>query len=129
MGAGKRGGVVLRVEGELCFVPSTLAVRVSPAPRVTAVLGGPPELLGITVHEGAVIPVIAVGAARGEMVVCQHAGELVGLVGGDVVRTGSFDPAGESADAVVVDGARAHALDVAGLYARVQSGARPGRWG
>ena len=129
MAAARRGGVVLRVDGELCFVPSTLAVRVAPAPRVTAVPGGPPELLGITLHEGSVIPVVAVGAARGEMVVCQHAGELVGLVGGDVVRAGSFDAASEGVDAVVVDGARAHALDVAGLYARVQSGARPGRWG
>jgi hypothetical protein len=125
----KRGGVVLRVDGELCFVASPLAVRIAPAPRVTAVPGAPAELVGITLHEGGVIPVIAIGAARGEMVVCQHAGELVGLVGGDVVRTGTFTAAADHADAVHIDGARARALDVAGLYARVQSGSRLGRWG
>jgi hypothetical protein len=129
MDAGRRGGVALRIDGELRFVPAPLAVRVAPAPRVTAVPGAPAELLGIAVHEGAVIPVIAVGVARTEMVVCQHAGELLGLVGGEVVGTGSFGVVEDRPDLVVVGGARARPLDVAALYARVQSSARPGRWG
>jgi hypothetical protein len=125
----RRGGVVLRVGGELRFLPASLAVRVARAPRVTAVPGAPPELVGIAVHEGSVVPVVAVGEARGDMVVCQHAGELVGIIGGEVVRTGMFDVAPDRADAVLVDGERAGPLDIATVYARVQSGARPGRWG
>jgi hypothetical protein len=125
----RRGGVVLQVDGELRFVAVPLAVRVAPAPRTTAVPGAPAELVGIGVHEGAVIPVIAVGSGRGEMLVCQHAGELVGIVGGKVVRSGSFYVAPDRPDVVDVDGVYVPPLDVAAFYARVQSAARPGgRW-
>jgi hypothetical protein len=124
----RRGGVVLQVDGELRFVSVPLAVRVAPAPRTTPVPGAPAELVGIGVHEGAVIPVIAVGSARAEMLVCQHAGELVGIVGGTVVRSGSFDVVSERSDLVDVDGVHTPPLDVAAFYARVQAGGRPGRW-
>jgi hypothetical protein len=43
------------------------------------------------------------------MVICLHAGELVGLVGADVVEAGTFD----------TDGG-AEPLDLAAVYARVQ---------
>ncbi len=129
MDAPRRGGVVLRVGDELRFVPASVAVRLAPAPRITPVPGAPPELLGIALHEGAIVPVVAVGEARDDMVVCQHAGELVGLVGGQVVKTGAFDTASERPDLVLLDGTPVRPLDVATLYARVQSGARPGRWG
>ncbi|HEY3819605.1 MAG TPA: hypothetical protein VGL81_20695 [Polyangiaceae bacterium] len=125
----RRGGVVLRVAGELRFVAAPVALRVSPTPRLTAVPGAPPELVGIAVHEGAVVPVVAVGEARGEMVVCQHAGELLGIVGGEVVRTGSFDVVADRPELVLVDGERARPLDIATVYARIQAGHRPGRWG
>jgi chemotaxis signal transduction protein len=124
---GQRGGLVLRVDGELRFVPATVALSVAPSVRVTAVPGAPPDLLGIAMHEGAVVPVVAIGAARGEMVVCQHAGELVGLVGGEVVRTGRFDSVADRADMVLVDGERVRLLDLTAVYARVQTGGRPGR--
>jgi hypothetical protein len=119
---------VLRVDGELRFVSVPLALRVAPAPRTTPVPGAPPELVGIGLHEGVVIPVITVGGARAEMVVCQHAGEVVGVVGGKVVRTGLFDVVPDRPDLVEVDGAVARPLDVAAFYARVQAGGRPGRW-
>lgn len=124
---GARGGVVLRVDGELRFLPATLAAHVAPAPRITAVPGAPPDLLGIAMHEGTIVPVVAIGAARAEMVVCQHAGELLGLVGGVVVRTGRFEAVEGRADLVQVDGERARQLDVGALYARVQTGGRPSR--
>jgi hypothetical protein len=124
---GARGGLVLRVDGELRFLPATLAARVAPAPRVTAVPGAPPDLLGIAMHEGTIVPVVAIGAARGEMVVCQHAGELVGLLGGEVVRSGRFEAVVGRADVVQIDGERARQLDVGALYARVQTGGRPSR--
>jgi deoxyinosine 3'endonuclease (endonuclease V) len=96
---------------------------------LTSVPGAPPELVGIAVHEGVVVPVVAVGEARGDMVVCQHAGELLGIIGGEVVRTGSFDVAPDRPDLVLVDGELARPLDIATVYARVQAGNRPGRWG
>jgi hypothetical protein len=70
---------------------------------------------------------VAIGAARGEMVVCQHAGEAVGLVGGEVVRAGRFEPVPGHADVVQVDGELARQLDVGAIYARVQTGGRPSR--
>ncbi len=129
MASARRGGLVLSIGEELRFLPASVALRVAPSPRVTAVPGGPPELVGIAVHEGTVLPVISVGAARHEMIVCQHAGELVGIVGGQVVRSGTFDVAPGYPDLVEVDGAKVRPLDVAQLYARVQTGARSGRWG
>jgi chemotaxis signal transduction protein len=125
----RRGGLVLRAGGELRFLPASLAVRIVRAPRVTSVPGAPPELVGIAVHEGVVVPVVAVGEARGDMVVCQHAGELVGIMGGEVVRTGTFDVAPDRPDVVMFEGERAPPLDIATVYARVQAGTRPGRWG
>jgi hypothetical protein len=129
MTPGRRGGLVLKIGQDLRFLPASVALRVAPSPRITAVPGGPSELVGIAVHEGAVVPVISIGEARDEMVVCQHAGELVGLVGGQILQSGTFDVAPDHPDLVQVDGANVRPLDVAQLYARVQSGARSGRWG
>jgi hypothetical protein len=125
----KRGGIVLRVDGALCFVPASVAVRIAPAPRVTPVPGGPPDLVGVAMHEGTIVPVVAIGAARSEMIVCQHAGEPVGLVGGKVLRTGVFDVVPDRPEMVTHEGVPVRPLDVATIYARVQLGGRPGRWG
>jgi hypothetical protein len=125
----KTGGVVVRTDGVLRFLPATVAIRVASLPRVTPVPGAPPELVGVAMHEGAIVPVVAIGSLRGEMIVCQHAAELIGLVGAEVVCTGSFEVAAHGEDAVVLKGERVEPLDVAAIYARVQSSARPGRWG
>jgi len=129
MAGARRGGVVLKIGEELRFLPASVAVRVAPSPRITSVPGGPAELVGIAVHEGMVVPVIAVGDARDEMVVCQHAGELLGIVGGRVVQSGTFDVVAGHPELVQVDAASVRPLDVGTLYARVQTGARSGRWG
>jgi chemotaxis signal transduction protein len=123
------GGLLLRVDGALRFAPATVALRVVEPPRVTVVPGAPPALLGVALHEGLVVPVVAIGSARGDMVVCQHAGELVGLVGAEVVRTGSFARAAGSLDRVEHEGKSVEPLDVGAIYAQVQSRARPVRWG
>lgn len=124
----RRGGIVLRVDGELRFLPASVALRVGPIPRITAVPGAPTELVGIAMHEGVVLPVVAVGSARKDLVVCQHAGELVGLVGGEVERTGSFDVVPDRPDLVQIDDEHVRPLDVAAAYARVQSSARRHVW-
>ncbi len=85
----KRGGIVLRVEGALQFVPASIAVHVGPTPRVTPIPGGPPELVGVAIHEGSIVPVVSIGSARAEMLLCQHAGELLGVIGAQVVERGS----------------------------------------
>jgi hypothetical protein len=126
--AAKRGAVVLRVDGELCFVPASVALRIAPPPRVTAVPGSPPEVVGVALHEGAIVPVVAIGDARGEMVVCQHAGELLGLVGAEVLGTGAFEVVPEHPTMIRVGAQAVRPLDIAGVYARVESGARAGRW-
>lgn len=125
---GRRGGVLLRVDEVLCFIPASVALRVAPPPRVTAVPGSPPELFGITLYEGVIVPVIAIGSGRREMVVCQHAGELVGLVGGRVVQSGSFDLVPGRADRVMHEGQPAQLIDLTTVYGRVLASARPGRW-
>ncbi len=121
MERGRRGGLLLRVDGALSFVPSSVAMHVAPAPRVTPVPSAPPELLGLAFHAGVILPVMAVGAARREMVVCQYAGELVGLVGGEVVKSGWFEVVADRPDAVEHAGERALPLDLAALCARVQA--------
>jgi hypothetical protein len=128
-GAALAGGLLVRAGGELRFLPANVALRVAPKPRVTALPGAPRELLGVTLHEGAIVPVLAIGPAHGEMIVCQHAGELVGLVGGEVVRTGSFpvwpaDPTG-----IEHAGRRVPLLDVASLYTQVEIAGGRGGWG
>jgi hypothetical protein len=63
------------------------------------------------------------------MVVCDHEGELLGLVGGSVVATGMFDASPAGAGAVVAAGTTARALDLDEMYARVQAGGWVARWG
>jgi hypothetical protein len=84
--------------------------------------------LGVTLYEGFIVPVITIGPARREMVVCQHAGELVGLVGGEVVQSGSFDLVAGRADCVMHDGQLAQLIDLTAIYGRVQASVRPGPW-
>ena len=81
--------------------------------------GAPAGLLGIALHEGGVVPVLEIGPARGDMIVCRSDGELVvALLGGESFVTGVFPTAGDGLDAVEHDRGRRHALlDVATLCA------------
>jgi hypothetical protein len=122
---GKRtGGIVVRVDGALRFLPAAVALRVAPPPRVTPVPGAPPELVGITMHEGVIVPVLAIGSERGEMIVCQQPAELVGVVGIEIVHTGMFETASEHEGSVRHEGQDVELLDVATVYERVQSAVR-----
>jgi len=117
----KRAGLVLRVDGANVFVPAALAATVTQVGKITRVAGAPEELLGIAMHEGHVVPVVAIGRARGgTMVVCSYLGERIGLVGGEVVEAGVTS----------ADGAP---IDLAAIYARIQEGGgaslRSARWG
>lgn len=129
-----RGGVVFRVDGQLSFLPASIAIKVLPVPEMARVPGGPPELRGVALVEGNMIPVVDVSEKPGvsgssperAMLLCLAFGERIGLVGIDVVATGLFDAA-EAAGAVCVHGAAkesAPVFDVGRVIARV----RQGRW-
>jgi chemotaxis signal transduction protein len=119
------GGLVVRVAGSLRFVPASVAIEVVPPPRLTAVAGAPRDLLGIALFSGVVIPVLAVGDARVEMIVCQCEGELVGVLGARVVDGGTFETVGDHAGspAVAYRDEIAMLLDVPALSAGVQAAA------
>lgn len=119
--SGPRGGVVLRVDGKLYFLPAEVTRRLSPVPPIARVAGAPPDLVGIAFSEGAVVPVVSVGEPRSVMIVCEHGGELVGLLGADVEATGIFERDGD--EAIRYQGGRVESLSLAWI----ESLGRPSR--
>ena len=127
-------------------------MKVMPIPGMARVPGGPPELRGVALVDGDMIPVVEVSElphafvrySRGDspesardtsrnrglspmgeaMLVCKVLGECVVLVGLDVVATGHFERiSGQSPDVKVGD-ETAQVFDVGAVIARV----REGRW-
>jgi chemotaxis signal transduction protein len=125
--AGKRGGLLLRVDKALHFLPAGSAVRIAQTPELARVPGAPAELLGIAAHEGDIVPVVAIGDDRSNMVVCSYSGELLGIVGATVIGAGLFDVL--DTDEVSFLGESAKTLDLASIYARLKGGAWAERWG
>lgn len=128
----RRGGVVFRVDGELAFLPASIAIKILPVPEMARVPGGPRELRGVALVEGNMIPVVDVNeepgkrpssSPNGAMLLCVAFGERIGLVGIDVVATGLFDAA-DAPGAVRLNQDTARAFDVGRVIARV----RQGRW-
>jgi hypothetical protein len=116
-----QGGVVFRVESELFFLPATVAQRVVPVPPIGRIPGAPPDLCGLALVEGEMIPVLAVAGPRTAMLVVQYLGERVGVVGVEVLATGRFET---QHDHVVHAGEHARLFDVSAVLARV----RDTRW-
>jgi hypothetical protein len=125
---GKRGGVLLRLDGALHFVPASVALAITSAPQITRVPGAPEALLGAALHDGEVVPVIALGTAHEAMLVCSYLGEKVGLVGAHIEGTGLYDVDPAVPEAVRVCGQTARTLDLAAVYARIQGEGWAGRW-
>jgi hypothetical protein len=122
----KRGGIVLGDENRLYFVPAHAAERVVPVPQVARVPGAHPDLVGIALVDGTILPVVAIGSGRGGMLVVSYMGEPIGLVGADVLATGTFEAAGDGAS-VRHDGRFAKPLDLTAIYAHLQAGSWAGR--
>jgi chemotaxis signal transduction protein len=139
-----QGGVIFRVDGELFFLPASIAIKLLPVPEMAPVPGGPIELRGVALVDGDMIPVVDVGgeamlsdrpsnvrareirsSPRGAMLVCVVLGEHVGFVGLDVVATGRFevDPTTRVGELRYGDEV-VRPFDVAGIIARL----REGRW-
>ncbi len=127
-GGSTRGGVLLRVDGALAFVPAASVHGIVAMPPITPVPGRHEPLLGIAEVGNAVISVLGLGgtgASHGMLVVAKHAGEQVGLAGVEVIGTGHYDVDASAPDCVRVDGERVPSLDVGAIYDRVKSAA----WG
>ncbi len=122
----KRGGIVLGAGSHLFFVPSHVASKVAPMPPLERVPGAHPDFVGITLFEGNILPVVSIGGARAAMLVIRYMGEPIGIVGADVVATGTFEAAGDGAS-VRHDAQTARPLDLAAIYARLQAGSWAGR--
>jgi hypothetical protein len=123
----KLGGLVMRMQGTLVFLPAALIVEVGPVPQITRVPGAPDDLLGIALHRDELVPVIAIGPAREAMVICSWGGENVALVGAKILAANVFEADGPTT--VLFAGERAHVLDLASIYERVRVGRWGGRWG
>jgi hypothetical protein len=123
----KLGGILLRAEKALLFVPASEAVKLAPIPHVTRVPGAAEGLIGVALHEGEILPVVSIGPERQSMLICACAGALLGIVGASVVETGMFDatPDGES---VRRGDETATRLDIAALSAKAGQEAWGGRW-
>lgn len=127
--SGEIGGVVVRIGSARAFVPASVAMKVLPMPVVARVPGGPPDLVGVALVEGEMVPVVAIVdlvPTRGQrdnrpMLVCAHGGERVGLVGLEVLATGRF-PGNEHA--IEWQGETVAVLDVGPVIARLKEG----RW-
>jgi hypothetical protein len=120
----KRGGVVVRHEGSLRFLPASVVVRIAPRPPISRVPGAPRSMLGIAYTGGEILPVVSISddaSADGPLLVCRYLGEAVGIVGCEVVETGSFDADPSAEGAVIARGAPARSLDLAATFASLQS--------
>lgn len=123
----KVGGVLLRVAGELVYVAAADAVKLAPIPHITRVPGAPEGLLGVALLEGEILPVVSIGSERESMLVCTHAGALLGIVGGSVVETGMFDTTPDGMSARYGE-ETATTLDVPSLCAKTSPPSWGGRW-
>lgn len=100
-------GLVLSVRGQSHFLPALLVHSVQSCPRLSPVPG---SSLAMAWVGGKVIPVARIGDQGSHLVVCLAGGEIVGLSGVEVQKTGFFDASG---DGVSCDGQTIPPLDVA----------------
>ncbi len=126
-----RGAAIVRVGERHYVIAEENVLRVVRCPPVQRVPGSPPELLGVAMEGGSVVPVVALattepGKPQGALVLCQSMGEPLGLCGLEVVETGFFPLAPDlhTPGAVVWRGEIIDPLDLVSLLDCV----RPGTW-
>jgi hypothetical protein len=125
-----RGGMIFRAGTDAArtfFLSADVAIKVTPHPQIARLPGAPPTLLGITLSDGAVLPLLELGPDRSTMILCVHRGEPLGLVGAEEIRTGVFPSA--AGGGVEVDGAAVPPFDVEEIYARVHAVTWGATWG
>ena len=110
-------GVVVRLNGELRFLPATAVRRFVSPPAISDVSG---TGLTMALVQGQVLAIIAAGARGSALTVCEVAGELLGLLGPEPQEVGFFEALGAG---VVYRGEPAPLLDVAELVRASARGA------
>jgi len=104
-----RAGVIVQMADELRFLPAQAVRRFVPPPTLSDVSG---TGLTMSLVDGHVLAIIAVGPRGAALTICEVGGEQVGLIGADPVDVGFFEADGAG---VAFRGRRVSALDVAEL--------------
>ncbi len=115
----ERAGLLVRAGEELGFVPATTARSVVALPLVSPVASTP---LAMTLVNGRVVPVVALGSPTGVLVLCELDDEAVGFSGLDVMRVGLF---AATERGVVVDGHVVPELDLEGAWRSLEPALEP----
>jgi len=102
----QRAGLLVRRDGELSFLPASVARFLVPLPRLTKIPWDSAQMARVG---GEVVPVLALGTPSGELLLCEFEGQAVALSGLSAERVG-FWPASESG--VNVDGATVPIFDL-----------------
>jgi chemotaxis signal transduction protein len=107
------------------FLPSLAVQQIGPLPPITRIPASPPELAGVVEAEGAIVPVIDLRKEKSEglLLVCSYIGEPIGVALEEVIGVGHYDVDPAQSDSIIVGEARARPLDLASLYAKLQSAA------
>jgi hypothetical protein len=111
-----RGGLVIRSQLGLRFIPSEIAASVTWLTAIVPVPGLVPPAVGIAVADDRVATVISVGEEPGgEAIVCEVDGGWVALMGARVLATGRFDESVDFGDCIEWEGETVETIDLRGL--------------
>jgi chemotaxis signal transduction protein len=121
----RRACVVVRADTRLHFLPALVVARIVPVPPMGRVPGAPRELAGVAQTEGEIVPIVdlreAPSKSTGVLLVCAYMAEPIGVVVAEVIGVGHYDVDPEMPEAILVGDAQVRPLDLAKLYARLQS--------
>ncbi len=115
----ERAGLLVRVGGELGFVPASTARSVLPLPPMSPVANTP---LLMALVSGRVVPVVALGSPTSVLVLCELDDEPIGFSGLEVTRVGAFEGTDRG---VVVDGRAVPELDLLGALRSMEPALEP----
>ncbi len=105
----RQAGALVRIAGELAFLPSAAVRGFVPAPPLSEVSGSG---LTMALVDGQVLAVVAIAAPGAALAVCELGGELVGLLGMIPETAGFFETDGSC---VLYQGRPVPVLDVSEL--------------
>lgn len=115
----ERAGLLVRAGEELGFVPATTVESIVALPLISPVARTP---LAMTLLNGRVVPVVALGSPTGVLVLCELDDEPVGFSGLEPLRVGLF---AANERGVVVDGHVVPELDLAGAWRSLEPALEP----
>ena len=108
-------GLLVKLGGRARIIPGDVAREVRRGSLVSRVPGSD---LHMTLVRGRVVPVIALGESTDSLVLCEITGEVVGLLGLEVIASGFLDA---SSSGLTESQPPAEMLDVAALVATLRT--------